>query len=49
LNVIEVSSISGHMELRMLKRYTHLNAEDLISAEGEKTTHAILHLAVTKR
>lgn len=31
LNVIEVSSISGHKELRMLKRYTHLSADDLVA------------------
>ncbi|RVG71833.1 site-specific integrase [Sinorhizobium meliloti] len=31
LNMIEVSSISGHKELRMLKRYTHLSADDLVS------------------
>lgn len=30
LNIIEVSSISGHKELRMLKRYTHLSADDLV-------------------
>ena len=29
LNVMEVSSITGHKDLRMLKRYTHLRAEDL--------------------
>jgi integrase len=29
LNVIEVSSITGHRDLSMLKRYTHLKAEDL--------------------
>jgi integrase len=29
LNVVEVSSISGHKELRMLQRYTHLKAADL--------------------
>jgi integrase len=29
LNVVEVSSISGHKELRMLGRYTHLRAVDL--------------------
>lgn len=29
LNVVEVSSISGHKTLQMLKRYTHLRAEDL--------------------
>ena len=28
-NVMEVSAISGHKTLQMLKRYTHLNAEDL--------------------
>ncbi|MDK4739390.1 site-specific integrase [Rhizobium sp. CNPSo 3464] len=35
LNVIEVSSISGHKELRMLKRYTHLSADDLVSRLGK--------------
>jgi integrase len=35
LNMIEVSSISGHKELRMLKRYTHLSADDLVSRLGE--------------
>ncbi|MNK98789.1 site-specific tyrosine recombinase XerC [compost metagenome] len=34
LNVIEVSTISGHSELRMLKRYTHLNADDLVGRLG---------------
>lgn len=34
LNVIEVSTISGHKELRMLQRYTHLRAEDLVSRLG---------------
>jgi integrase len=29
LNMIEVSSITGHKSLQMLKRYTHLKAEDL--------------------
>ena len=29
LNVVEVSAISGHRELKMLKRYTHLSADDL--------------------
>lgn len=28
-NVVEVASISGHRELRMLQRYTHLRAADL--------------------
>jgi len=26
----EVSSISGHKSMQMLKRYTHLRAEDLV-------------------
>jgi len=30
LNVMEVASISGHRDLRMLQRYTHLRAEDLV-------------------
>jgi integrase len=34
LNIIEVSTISGHKELSMLKRYTHLNAENLVSRLG---------------
>lgn len=34
LNMIEVSCISGHKELRMLKRYTHLSADDLVSRLG---------------
>ena len=29
LNIMEVASISGHKDLRMLQRYTHLRAEDL--------------------
>ena len=31
LNMIEVSSISGHKDLSMLKRYTHINPVTLIS------------------
>src|SRR5665647_213193 len=31
LNIAEVSTISGHKELRMLQRYTHLRAEDLVA------------------
>jgi hypothetical protein len=31
---MEVSTISGHKELSMLKRYTHLNAESLVSRLG---------------
>lgn len=29
LNIMEVASITGHKDLRMLRRYTHLKAEDL--------------------
>ena len=29
-NIMEVSSITGHKDLKMLKRYTHLKAEDLV-------------------
>lgn len=29
LNIMEISAISGHKSLNMLKRYTHLNAKDL--------------------
>ena len=29
LNIMEVVSITGHRDLRMLRRYTHLKAEDL--------------------
>lgn len=34
LNVIEVSTISGHKELRMLARYAHLRASDLVARLG---------------
>ena len=34
LNPIEVSAISGHKTLQMLKRYTHLRAEDLVKKLG---------------
>lgn len=34
LNVMEVSIISGHKELRMLRRYSHLRAEDLVERLG---------------
>ncbi|UYW27503.1 site-specific integrase [Methylorubrum extorquens] len=33
-NVVEVASISGHRELRMLQRYTHLRAADLATRLG---------------
>mgnify|MGYP001212620836 FL=1 len=34
LNVMEVASITGHKDLRMLQRYTHLKAEDLAKKLG---------------
>jgi len=34
LNLIEVSAISGHKTLQMLKRYTHLKAEELARKLG---------------
>jgi len=34
LNVMEVSTISGHKALSMLKRYTHLSADSLVSRLG---------------
>ena len=34
LNVMEVASISGHRDLKMLQRYTHLRAEDLAKKLG---------------
>jgi len=34
LNVMEVALVSGHQDLRMLKRYTHLRAEDLVERLG---------------
>jgi integrase len=34
LNPMEVSTISGHKTLQMLKRYTHLKAEDLAKKLG---------------
>ncbi len=51
LNVMEVAAITGHKELRTLKRYTHLSAERLSKklrsntslipiCNSEKTTHA---------
>jgi integrase len=34
LNVMEVAAITGHNDLRMLQRYTHLRAEDLAKKLG---------------
>ena len=33
-NLIEVAAVSGHKELRMLARYTHLRAADLVQRLG---------------
>jgi integrase len=34
LNIMEVASITGHRDLRVLRRYTHLRAEDLARKLG---------------
>ncbi|WP_460448301.1 site-specific integrase [Alsobacter sp. SYSU BS001988] len=34
LNVMEVAAISGHKEIKMLQRYTHLRAADLVARLG---------------
>lgn len=34
LNIMEVATITGHKDLRMLRRYTHLQAEDLAKKLG---------------
>jgi integrase len=34
LNPIEVASVTGHKTLQMLRRYTHLRAEDLVRKLG---------------
>lgn len=34
LNIMEVASITGHKDLRVLRRYTHLRAEDLAAKLG---------------
>ena len=34
LNTMEVASITGHEDLKMLKRYTHLRAENLVGRLG---------------
>ena len=33
-SIVEVASITGHEDLKMLKRYTHLRAEDLVGRLG---------------
>jgi site-specific recombinase XerD len=34
LNVMEVATIKGHKDFRMLQRYIHLRAEDLAEKLG---------------
>ena len=34
LNPVEVATITGHKDTRMLMRYTHLRAEDLVGRLG---------------
>jgi integrase len=34
LNVLEIAAVSGHKTLQMLKRYTHLQAENLAQKLG---------------
>ena len=34
LSIMEVSAITGHKDLAMLRRYTHLRAEDLVGKVG---------------
>lgn len=34
LNVLELAAITGHRDLRMLQRYTHLSPESLASKIG---------------
>ena len=41
---MEVASITGHKDLRMLQRYTHLRAEDLAKKLGETCADCIRYL-----
>ena len=34
LNIMEVASITGHQDLKMLKRYTHIKPESLVARLG---------------
>ncbi|HDR9805844.1 TPA: tyrosine-type recombinase/integrase [Burkholderia cenocepacia] len=34
MNPIQLAVISGHKDIRMLTRYTHLKAEELVGAMG---------------
>ena len=45
LNTAEVASISGHRDLRMLFRYTHLRAENLVQKLRAATTTEAEHAA----
>ena len=38
LELMEVATITGHKDLKMLKRYTHLRAEDLAEKLAQKAT-----------
>ncbi|WP_198659803.1 hypothetical protein [Acidithiobacillus ferrivorans] len=38
LNPMQVAAVTGHKTLQMLKRYTHLRAEDLAKMLKVKTT-----------
>ena len=37
LDIIEVATITGHKDLRMLRRYTHLHAEELAKKLSDYT------------
>ena len=37
LNLVEVATITGHKDTKMLMRYTHLRAEDLVGRLGRMT------------
>jgi len=37
LSLMEVASITGHQDPRMLRRYTHLEASDLLKKLDAKT------------
>ncbi len=41
----EVAAISGHKSMQMLKRYTHLRAEDLVLKLDQIDTSLASHLA----
>tara|TARA_Y100001934_G_scaffold206423_1_gene244092 strand:+ start:34 stop:306 length:273 start_codon:yes stop_codon:yes gene_type:complete len=41
LNLMEVAAITGHKDLRMLQRYTHLRAEDLALKLGQRVEFSL--------